>query len=66
MANTDERYSLEDILAEYGGGREQKTEPPPAITHGNSEFPFSVLAKTVRKVLAEYGERILVKSKKTA
>ena len=27
-----------------------------------SEFPFSVLAKTMRKVLLEYGENILVKS----
>lgn len=53
-------YRQKEFL--LGGGREQKTEPPPAITHGNSEFPFSVLAKTVRKVLAEYGERILVKS----
>lgn len=28
----------------------------------NSEFPFSVLAKTMRKVLLDYGEDILVKS----
>ena len=27
-----------------------------------NEFPFSVLAKTMRKVLSDYGERILVKS----
>lgn len=27
-----------------------------------SEFPYSVLAKTIRKVLLDYGERILVKS----
>lgn len=28
----------------------------------NTEFPFSVYSKTVRKVLGEYGENILVKS----
>jgi len=30
--------------------------------HTESEFPFSVLAKTMRRVLSTYGERILVKS----
>ncbi len=30
--------------------------------HAKSEFPFTVLAKTMRRVLAEYGEQILVKS----
>lgn len=30
--------------------------------HVKNEFPFSVLAKTMRKVLTEYGESILVKS----
>lgn len=30
--------------------------------NSNSEFPFSVLAKTMRKVLMDYGEAILVKS----
>lgn len=32
-----------------------------AYEHKN-EFPFSVLAKTMRKVLSDYGERILIKS----
>ncbi|MBQ8892812.1 MAG: PLP-dependent aminotransferase family protein [Clostridia bacterium] len=38
---------------------------PASLPHGHhakSEFPFSVLAKTMRKVLADYGEQILVKS----
>lgn len=30
--------------------------------HAKTEFPYSVLAKTMRKVLADYGEQILVKS----
>lgn len=40
----------------------------PVIAHSNNqhrvknEFPFSVLSKTMRKVLTEYGESILVKS----
>ena len=41
------------------------TEPPliDAALHGSaSEFPFSVLAKTMRHVLSDYGESLLVKS----
>lgn len=40
----------------------------PTTTHKKSqprvknEFPFSVIAKTMRKVLSEYGEEILIKS----
>lgn len=30
--------------------------------HSDSEFPYTVLAKTMRRVLLDYGERILVKS----
>ena len=30
--------------------------------HSTGEFPYSVLAKTMRKVLLDYGEKILVKS----
>lgn len=33
-----------------------------SVTHGGGAFPFAVLAKTMRRVLADYGERILVKS----
>lgn len=33
----------------------------PSVERKN-EFPFSVLAKTMRKVLSDYGERILIKS----
>ena len=33
-----------------------RTLPPPA---GEADFPFSVLAKTMRRVLTEYGEAIL-------
>ncbi len=43
-------------------GCEASAVPVSPLSHGHSEFPFSVLAKTVRKVLAEYGERILIKS----
>lgn len=35
---------------------------PVGHAHAGSDFPFSVLAKTMRRVLSSYGERILVKS----
>ena len=31
-------------------------------SHGKADFPFSVLARTMRKVLLDYGENILIKS----
>lgn len=36
--------------------------PPPPQLRGGGDFPFSVLAKTMRRVLLDYGERILAKS----
>ena len=41
-----------------------KVKEPNVTSYRNSkhDFPFSVLAKTMRKVLSDYGERILVKS----
>ncbi|MEE1013265.1 MAG: PLP-dependent aminotransferase family protein [Clostridia bacterium] len=45
-------------VAEY-----ENTHSVPAVHHHTEEtFPFSVLAKTMRYVLSEYGEQILVKS----
>ena len=38
------------------------TLPDTAPQQRAGEFPFSVLAKTMRRVLTDYGERILVKS----
>ncbi|MBQ6823305.1 MAG: PLP-dependent aminotransferase family protein [Clostridia bacterium] len=35
---------------------------PPRLHNGKSEFPYTVLAKTMRRVLADYGEQILEKS----
>jgi len=35
---------------------------PLPIHHAAGEFPFNLLAKTMRRVLSEYNERILVKS----
>ena len=47
--------SVGDVLSSY---------EPHNITHHNnsSKFPFSILSKTMRKVLSDYGEDILVKS----
>ncbi len=36
--------------------------PPLPQLRGGGDFPFSVLAKTMRRVLLDYGERIMVKS----
>ena len=54
-------YRGEDFL---GGMESEAPEPlsPAGQTHSTSEFPFSLLAKTMRRVLLDYGERILVKS----
>ncbi|MCR4685832.1 MAG: PLP-dependent aminotransferase family protein [Lachnospiraceae bacterium] len=45
---------------------ERRAIPPiPMIrqpVHTDSEFPYTVMARTIRRVLMEYGDRILVKS----
>ncbi len=54
-------YRGEDFL---GSTEPQEYEIPEYAqqTHNTGEFPFSLLAKTMRRVLSDYGERILVKS----
>ncbi len=54
-------YKAEDFLS---AGEASKEVLPVANTqiHGTGEFPFSLVAKTMRKVLLDYGEKILVKS----
>ncbi len=48
---------------DFARGAEPAAELPPVNAHtAGGEFPFSVMAKTMRRVLTEYGERILVKS----
>lgn len=54
-------YRGEDFLGDAGGPEITFAEEP-AKNLAASDFPFSVLAKTMRKVLADYGEEILVKS----
>lgn len=34
----------------------------PQVSHSAEEFPFSVFAKTMRNVISNYGDRILIKS----
>lgn len=51
--------------SEFISSAETKINLPSHTNHihnGKSEFPFSVLAKTMRKVLLDYNENILVKS----
>ena len=42
--------------------RSRAYDTAPAQRHEPGEFPFTVLAKAMRKVLNDYGDRILVKS----
>ncbi|MCR4585458.1 MAG: PLP-dependent aminotransferase family protein [Lachnospiraceae bacterium] len=54
-------YRAEDFLS----GSNTSDEMLPSVKvhqHKNGEFPFSLIAKTMRKVLLDYGDRILVKS----
>ncbi len=55
-------YRGEDFLK----GQEE-TEGPPEIraqeqVHSKSEFPLSILTRTMRRVMLDYGERLLIKS----
>ncbi len=54
-------YKGDDFLGDLaaGGLNEAVKETPAGIT---SEFPFSVIAKTMRRVILDYGERIMIKS----
>lgn len=54
-------YRGEDFL---GTLEKQEVFPPEEETASSEigEFPFSVLARTMRRVLSDYGERILIKS----
>lgn len=46
----------------FSVGREVSQQLSPLDLRTLGEFPFSILAKTMRRVLSNYGERILVKS----
>ncbi len=51
---------LREVASEPTVSKEKESSDSPVQVKG--EFPFSVLAKTMRKVLQDYGEEILVKS----
>ena len=51
-------YLSEDEAKPFHQSGENQT----ALPYNGSEFPFSVLAKTMRKVMLDYSERLLVKS----
>ena len=56
-------YKDSDFVSVSDGMTMQVTSDNKAIhIHKNSEFPFSVLAKTMRKVLLDYNKEILTKS----
>ena len=52
-------YREGDLTSVVERTREQNLR---SMQEHKNEFPFSVLAKTMRKVLSDYGERILIKS----
>ena len=52
-------YRERDFLSAGGEVRTARVQPP---HHPKSGFPYSVWAKAVRKVLADYGEALLSKS----
>ena len=54
-------YRDEDFLGGKEPAKVQITEKTPEIPN-TSDFPFSVLTKTMRRVMLDYGERILIKS----
>ncbi len=51
---------LREAVSEPAVSKEKESPDSPVQVKG--EFPFSVLAKTMRRVLQDYGEEILVKS----
>lgn len=58
-------YKDSDFISGIGAGTElQETQDriPEKVHHSRTEFPFSVLSKTMRKVLLDYGDSILIKS----
>ncbi len=57
-------YRGEDFIAEGSKTSSMLPAKPEKenLPHAKEEFPFSVIAKTMRKVLLDYGEMLLVKS----
>ncbi len=55
------RYLEEEFLGKTGKTNIELTEPAPQNHHAGT-FPFSVLAKTMRRVMLDYGEKLLIKS----
>ena len=55
-------FRTEDGFAAPTPDGVRKIEPLAFVSASKSEFPFSVLAKTMRAVISDYGERILEKS----
>ena len=54
-------YRESDFISSAENAASTKSVPSPP-QHSKNEFPFSVLSKTMRKVLTDYGEDILTKS----
>ena len=60
-----QRHGVDSVMPDIHITRDEfHHEPSHELYHGKAkcEFPFSVLAKTMRRVLTDYSEEILVKS----
>ncbi len=58
-----ERNASQSLFTEKTeNGRKEDPDPAETDTQDTGEFPFYILAKTMRKVLLDYGEKVLVKS----
>ncbi|MDO5133732.1 MAG: PLP-dependent aminotransferase family protein, partial [Eubacteriales bacterium] len=55
-----DEITKDDVKNDKRNGRQRDSQQ--RVSGDSGEFPFSVLAKTMRRVLQDYGERILVKS----
>lgn len=55
-------FRTEDGFAATAPRTQKRTEQNPHLSEEKNDFPFSLLAKTMRSVISDYAERILVKS----
>lgn len=55
-------YRESDFLGDASTGSGSPAPYIEPLPHRKGEFPFSVLARTMRRVLTSYGDRILIKS----
>lgn len=55
-------FNTDDGFARQSGGASPKVQPVKQPSNSLPDFPFSTLAKTMRRVISDYGEMILERS----